>query len=188
MKNRILALLACIFAIAPVACHTQVPPVTPPQQSCPVATSAAYTQINPVGSTTNPPTTATTYSDSPSGASCYAVTGYLPPSGGVEGQYGGTSNVVGPQTPGTGAKVNLSLTCTAGAGQTCSGVLWVFSRASAVTALAPATPSANPPTSATETKPFFPQDPNVGCMLDAKNPCIKALASNIPAVTLTASK
>jgi len=25
-------------------------------------------------------------------------------------------------------------------------------------------------------------------MLDAKNPCIKALASNIPAVTLTASK
>lgn len=147
MKNRILALLILAISLGPVACHTQVSP-TPPVSSCPAAGNNAYTPINAVGST-NPPTTALTYSDTPSAPSCYVVQGYLASGS----QYSQWSNVAGPQAPGATGKVNLSWTCTAGAGQTCSGVQWVVSRVSAVTATAPAQPSMGAPTSAENPAP-----------------------------------
>ena len=156
--NRIFAALACIAVLGISAgCHGQVP-VTPPVVTLPVAGNGNYTPLNAVGSST-PPTTALTYTDSPSGEVGYVGQGYLPAQGtvGTQGyvppQYGPWSNVVGPVTGGATGKVNLSWTCTAAAGKTCSGVLWVVSRASAVTALAPAQPVANSPTSAAVDKP-----------------------------------
>ena len=150
--KRIFAALACIAVLGISAgCHGQVP-VTPPVVTLPVAGNGNYTPLNAVGSST-PPTTALTYTDSPSGQVGYVVQGYLPASGSTPAQYGSWSNVVGPVAGGTTGKVNLSWTCTAAAGQTCTGVLWVVSRASAVTALAPATPAANSPTSAAVDKP-----------------------------------
>lgn len=141
-------------------------PVTPPQQSCPPA--GTYVALNPVGSTTNPPTTATTFTDTPSGAKCYLAQGHLPAANGVIAQDGQPSNIVGPTTGGATGKVNLSVTCTAGSGQTCTGVQWVFFSASVVTALAPAQPSMGAPQSA-QVAPQGPQP---------------ELAKNIPAPTL----
>jgi hypothetical protein len=149
MKRLFAALIALATLTGPVACHTQVPPVTPPQSGCPAITSSAWTQLNPVGSATNPPTTTPTLAVTPSGPTCYAATGYLPASAGVIGQYGATSNVVGPAS----VPATLSVSCTAGAGQTCSGVLWVFSSAPAATALAPAVPSLSAPGVAQVLKP-----------------------------------
>ena len=150
--KRIFAALACIAVLGISAgCRSQVP-VTPPVVTLPVAGNGNYTPLNAVGSST-PPTTALTYTDSPSGQVGYVVQGYLPASGPTPAQYGSWSNVVGPVAGGATGKVNLSWTCTAAAGQTCSGVLWVVSRASAVTALAPAQPVPNTPTSAGVVKP-----------------------------------
>ena len=120
-----------------------VPPVTPPQPaSCPLPTSSAFTQINPVGSTTDPPSATPSLAVTPAATgTCYAVTGYLPASGTVIGQYGATSNVVGPVT----TAQTLSVTCTVPSpnpnNETCTGVEWVFSSAPANTATAPGVPA-----------------------------------------------
>lgn len=169
MKRALFA-LACItpFLFGPLACKPQINP-TPPVITLPAAGNGAYTPLNPTG------TASLTYTDSPSGEVGYVVQGYLPASGTTPAQYGAWSNVVGPVTGGSTGKVTLSWTCTAGTGQTCSGVQWIVSRASAVTALAPATPAANAPTTS---------------MLQKSPACFDCfvhqptVASNIPPVVL----
>lgn len=147
MKFAVVLLFASLFT---AGCHAQPSP-TPPVASC--GPLGSYTQLNPVGSTTNPPATATTYVDTPSGPSCYVVTGSLPASGSAPVQYAAPSNVVGPIAGGATGKVDLSWTCQAGAGQTCTGVVWVVSRQAAITALAPAVPTVNAPTTSEVAKP-----------------------------------
>ena len=165
--KRILSLLACIAVLGISAgCHGQVP-VTPPVTTLPVAGNGNYTPLNAVGSST-PPTTSLNYTDTPSGQVGYVVQGYLPASGSTPAQDGTWSNVVGPVTGGATGKVQLSWTCTAASGQTCSGVLWVVSRASAVTALAPATPAANAPTSAAVATPQAPNVPTLALNVKLK--------------------
>ena len=151
----VIALLAVPFA----GCHAggQQPP-TPPQSSCQPAGS--YTAINPVGSTTNPPTTSTTLTvSSVTTETCYLAQGYLPPANGVQGQYGAVTNIVGPTIGGATGKVELSVSCTAAAGQTCTGVLWVFSSSQAVTALAPGVPTMSAPTTSKVEKSASPSNP-----------------------------
>ena len=169
--------LACIvpFLFGPLACRPQQP-VTPPVFTCPPAGNGAYVTLNPVGSATNPPTTAMSYTDTPGGNTCYVVQGYLAASGN-----GPWSSVAGPYVGGPTGKLGLSWSCTPGTGTTCTGVKWLVSSVPAVSALAPATPNMNAPTTSELQPPpiIGPQDdPNIGCAFaGAKHPCIKALAA-----------
>jgi len=171
--KKVIALIACVtpFLFGPLACRSQVNP-TGPVYTAPVAGNGAYTPLNPVGGS-NPPTTALNYTDSPSGEVAYVVQGYLPASGSTPAQYGPWSNVAGPVTGGATGKVQLTWTCTPGTGTTCTSVQWVVSRAPATTALAPATPTLNTPTTSML---------NNEKLTGAPQP---TLASNIPAVHLT---
>jgi hypothetical protein len=146
MKRAPFALIALL--VVTCGCHGQPNP-TPPVYTCPTAGNNAYTALNDVGSA-NPPTTAMTYTDTPSGQSCYVVTGWLSGPG-----YGAWSNTVGPSAGGPTGKNGISWTCTAGTGTTCTGVKWIVSRALAVAATAPAIPAVGPVTTSQieESKP-----------------------------------
>lgn len=166
MKNRVFAALAtlAVLSLSAGCAHGQDNP-TPPVITLPTPGNGSYTPLNPAG------TPSLTYTDSPSGQVGYVVQGYLPASGSTPAQYGQWSNVVGPVTGGSTGKVTLTWTCTASAGQTCSGVQWIVSRASAVTALAPGTPAANAPTtSMLDNEKYTDHQPT--------------MASNIPSVAL----
>jgi hypothetical protein len=181
MKNRIFALLAC--AVLAGCAHGQQP-VTPPvtTYTCPTP-GTAYMTLNAAGSST-PPTTATTYTaKNVTGQTCFIAQGYLPASGSVPAQTGSWSNTAGPTVGGTGGNVNLSVSCTAGTGQTCSGVEWEFSSApaTAVTALAPAVPSMGAPTSSMLNNEKYTPQP-VDCKTQNSTSCA------VPMATLTASK
>ena len=160
--KKTLALFALVALT--IGCHGQQPP-TPPQSTC--APAGNYTALNGLG------TTSTSYTvTGVASQTCYLAQGYLPAANGVAAQYGPVSNIVGPTIGGSTGKVSLSVTCTAGSGQTCSGVQWIFSYAAAVTALAPAAPSMGAPTQSEIVKPALPGGPQT--------------ASNIGAVKLKA--
>jgi hypothetical protein len=162
LKSALASLLLLALPLTACAQH----PVSPVPYTCPAAGS--YTDLNAVGST-NPPTTSGSYTVSGVTApTCFEAQAYLP-SGAL---YGAASNIVGPQTGGATGKVLLSGSCTAGSGQTCSGIEYVFQSAPAVPGLAPATPTMGAPTSAAVAKP------------DPRN--ATAAAANAPKVALSA--
>jgi len=136
-------------------------PVSTPQYTCPPAGS--YVDLN--GATGSSSTTYT--ASNVTGQTCFEAQGYL------NGQYGTASNIVGPTVGGATNKVSLSVTCTAGTGQTCSGVNWVFQSAPAVVATAPGTPAMGAPTSAEVILTLRKPEP--------------LFAKNIPSGKLTAS-
>ena len=138
--KRSLSIIASLLAIGiSSGCHGQHP-VTPPTYTCPPAGS--YADLNGTGST------ATTYTASNvTSQTCYEAQGYL------NGQYGAASNIVGPSLGGATGKVLLSVNCTAGTGQTCSGVNWVFQSAPAVVATAPGVGTMGNPTTSQVVRP-----------------------------------
>ena len=147
MKRRALSILAALFPLcAVVGCPQQ--PVTPPviTYTCPTPGNGAYALLAPATSSTSFTATGV------SAQTCYIAQGVL----GL--QTGSWSNVAGPTIGGATGKVSLSLTCTPGAGTTCSGVQWEFSvaPATAVTATAPAVPSMGAPTTSELVKPALP--------------------------------
>lgn len=128
MKNRILALLACCAACAPVACHTQVPPSPPPTVTltwtAPAnCSSCTYVISRTTGTTACPtsgytplnqssPASGTTYTDSapPTGVSvCYVAQAVL---SGATGQPSAPSNsgtpLAVPLYPGTPGSPNAT--------------------------------------------------------------------------------
>lgn len=155
MKIRIHVLLACIvpFLFGPLACHTQVPPVTPPQVTCPTPTDPSF---KPLSGSTNGTTALSITASSVSGQSCFVGIGSLPAANGVIAQNGNPTNTVGPTVGGATGKVQLTVTPTPTTGQTATGELWTFYSAPAVTALAPANGTVGPPTTSQIVKPTLP--------------------------------
>ena len=133
--------LLATFAMLSITEGCAQHPVTPPTYTCPASGAGVYTDLNPSGQSGE------TYTASPSGQSCYEVQGLL------SGAYGAASNVVGPSAGGATGTVNLSWTCTAAAGQTCTGVSWIVQVAAAVPSTAPATPTMGAPTTSQVVKP-----------------------------------
>jgi hypothetical protein len=153
--KRALTLIACIvpFFFGPLACHTQVPPVTPPQESCSPATNSAYQPLTGAGNGT----TALTYTaTSVSSPTCFVAVGSLPATPPVIAQTGNPTNIAGPVTGGATGKVSLTVTPEPTSGQTATGELWTFYSAPAVTALAPANGSVGAPTTSQVVKPALP--------------------------------
>lgn len=144
--KRAFTILSTLFVIGIVAGCPGQQPVTPPviTYTCPTPGNGAYTLLAPASSST-------TYTVS----GVVTQTCYYIAQGVLGSQTGSWSNVTGPTVGGATGKVALSLTCTAGAGTTCTGVQWEFSSASAtqVTALAPAVPSMGSPTTSEVIKP-----------------------------------
>ena len=145
--KRAFSIFAALFPLcAVVGCPQQ--PVTPPviTYTCPTPGNGAYALLAPATSSTSFTATGV------SAQTCYIAQGVLP---GTPPQTSPWSNVAGPTIGGATGKVSLSLTCTPGAGTTCSGVQWEFSAApaTAVTATAPAVPSMGSPTTSQVVKP-----------------------------------
>jgi hypothetical protein len=153
--------LYALAVLAVAGCARGQQAVTSPVSSCPTPGSGVYTTMNLLGSST-PPTTSTSYTVSGvSAPTCYIAQGVI---NGTPVQTGSWSNTVGPTSGGATGKVNLSVTCTAGAGTTCTGVLWEFSYAAAVTVLAPAVPSMGAPTTSQVVKPALPNTDIIGTL------------------------
>lgn len=143
------------FAVALIAsgCHAQVPQSAPKYQ-CPPTTSTAWAPLNPVGSTSNPPTSSLSYVDKPAaGQWCYNVVAYDPTSTSQTYQmYSLPSNV----TQITFTSSNTSVTNTWSASTTLS-VVYVMSRAPATLIAPPGAPALNSPTVAMDLKPALPE-------------------------------
>src|ERR1700677_2218567 len=117
MKNRILLLCAACAALAGCA-HGQLPVTPPLAPSCPTPGNAAYTPLNPSGTTaTNYTATGVTVQ------TCFIAQGTLGT------QNSAWSNVVGPTTGGATGSVSMAVSCTVPSpnpnNETCSGVKWV---------------------------------------------------------------
>ena len=143
--------LSILAALLPLCVATGCPaqqPVTPPviTYTCPTPGNGAYALLAPPSGSTSFTATGV------SAQTCYIAQGVLP---GNPPQTSPWSNVAGPTIGGATGKVALSLTCTPGAGTTCTGVHWEFSAApaTAVTATAPAVPSMGAPTTSEVVKP-----------------------------------
>jgi hypothetical protein len=145
--KRAIALLASI-ALLGITEGCAQHPVSPPTYTCPPAGS--YADLNgATGSTSTSYTVSNVTSQT-----CFEAQGYL------NGQYGTPSNIVGPILGGATEKVSLSVTCTAGTGQTCT-VSWVFQSAPAVVQTAPGIPTMGAPTTSEVVKPALPVSKDV---------------------------
>ena len=178
MNKRFFALLICIvpFFFGPSACRSQNP-VTPPQVSYSCPPLGTYAALPGAGNgSTSTAFTATAVSSQ----TCFAAQPSLPAANGVVAQNGTPTNIVGPYIGGPLGEVTLGVQCKVPTpnpnNQTCTGDLWTFLYAPAVTATAPGPASGTMGTATTSQviKPAPPEAP--------------AVANNVPAGTLSASR